>query len=72
VRTAELTLPFADVAAAEIARAAIEPDNDGFLTCAIAGAELRLEFTSKSTMGLLRSIDDVLGCLRSIEQARRD
>ncbi|MGB1697099.1 MAG: KEOPS complex subunit Pcc1 [Thermoplasmatota archaeon] len=69
MRTSDITIPFDSVEAANIALAAIAPDNGDFVEATLQGSELRLRFQSESTMGLLRSIDDVLGCLRAIEQA---
>jgi hypothetical protein len=45
--------------------AALAPDNDGFLTTRVEGTNLHLEATSNDAMGLLRSLDDALGCLRA-------
>lgn len=69
MRTSEITIPFDSVEAANIALAAIAPDNGDFVNATLDGVDLRLQFQSETTMGLLRSIDDVLGCLRAIEQA---
>lgn len=64
-----MTLPYGSKQEAETALAAIQPDNDGYVDASVSGSDLVLKFSSETTMGLLRSIDDVLGCLRSIEQA---
>lgn len=47
------------------AQAALAPDDDGFLSSRLDGDALVLEATSDSVMGLLRTLDDALGCLRA-------
>ena len=60
-----LRLQFPDRRAAEAARQAIEPDNLGHATCRVEGRTLVVEASAASMMGLLRSLDDVMGCLRA-------
>lgn len=62
---ATVRLTFPSAAEAETARAALEPDNDGFVAATVAGSELEITAESDSIMGLLRTLDDVLGCLRA-------
>lgn len=51
--------------AARTAMAALEPDNDGHLEARVEGDELVLS-CSGSVMGVLRSLDDALGCVRAL------
>ncbi len=46
-------------------RDALEPDNAGHVECEVVGATLILRAASGSAMGLLRSVDDALGCVRA-------
>lgn len=62
---ATVRIAFPSAADAETARAALEPDNDGFLHATIEGSGLVVTASSDSVMGLLRTLDDVLGCLRA-------
>lgn len=60
--TAELRLALDDPA---LAQAALAPDDEGHLSSRIDGGVLVLAATSDSPMGLLRTLDDVMGCLRA-------
>lgn len=64
-----LRLSFGDEAAAATAAAALQPDNGEHLrlqtTRAAGGTILALEAGSDSPMGLLRTLDDALACLRA-------
>lgn len=62
---ATIRLQFPSPAAANRARDAIAPDNGGFIDATVDGSVLVIAARSDSTMGLLRSLDDVLGCLRA-------
>lgn len=52
--------------AARTAMAALEPDNDGHLEVRVEGDELVLSCGSGSVMGVLRSLDDALDCVRAL------
>ncbi len=52
--------------AARTAAAALEPDNDGHLEASVDGDELVLTCESAKVMGVLRTIDDALGCIRAL------
>lgn len=52
--------------AAQTAKAALEPDNGGHLEARVEGDELVLCCEAGSVMGVLRSLDDALGCLRAL------
>lgn len=60
--TAELRLNLDD---ADVAAHAIGPDNDGHMEAEVVDGVLVLRAASSSPMGLLRSLDDALGCLRA-------
>lgn len=64
-KRATVRIAFPDAEAADTARQALEPDNDGHLDAVVDGTELVLTTESESIMGLLRTIDDALGCLRA-------
>lgn len=51
--------------AARTAQASLAPDNEGFLDSRVEGDDLVLTAEADSLMGLLRSLDDALGCLRA-------
>ncbi len=57
--TLRLAVPDADACAAALA-----PDNDGHLDVHVAD-HLILEAKATTPMGLLRTLDDALGCLRA-------
>lgn len=61
---ATLRLRFPDEAGARTAQAALAPDNEGYLSTRLEGETLVLEAESDALMGLLRTLDDALGCLR--------
>jgi hypothetical protein len=63
--TGRVTLAFATATDAARAEAALRPDNDGHLAARVDGTALVLEATSSSAMGLLRTLDDALACLRA-------
>lgn len=52
--------------AARTAMAALEPDNGGHLEARVEGDELVLCCEAGSVMGVLRSLDDALGCVRAL------
>lgn len=65
IATARVRIRLGSVKEAEQIAAAIGPDNDGYLACRLDGASLILEAEAGSAMGLLRTIDDALGCVRA-------
>lgn len=52
--------------AARTAQASLAPDDDGFLESSVQGDDLVLTARADSMMGLLRTLDDALGCLRAL------
>lgn len=62
---ATLTLQCASDAEAQALLEALAPDNEGFAAVTRDGTALTIRAESTSIMGLLRSLDDVLGCLRA-------
>ncbi len=62
---ATVRLSFGSPAEAEAARTALEPDNGGHLDANVDANTLELRCTSDSIMGILRTLDDALGCLRA-------
>ncbi|MGB1585835.1 MAG: hypothetical protein ACPHID_02160 [Thermoplasmatota archaeon] len=49
----------------EEAQAALAPDDGGFLVTRVDGSVLELTARAEAPMGLLRTLDDVMGCLRA-------
>ena len=62
---ARVTLAFATAEEAQAAAAAIAPDNGGHLRARCEGPLLHLEASADSPMGLLRTLDDAMACLRA-------
>lgn len=52
--------------AARTALAALAPDNGEHLEARVEGDELVLTCGAGSVMGVLRSLDDALGCIRAL------
>lgn len=50
---------------ADRVRAALDPDNEGHLECEVDGATLILRAEAGTAMGLLRTVDDAIGCIRA-------
>lgn len=69
MHTASLRIRFASHTDAERAGRALEPDHDGQAAWFVEGNELVLEASGASLLGLLRTVDDVLGCLRATGMA---
>ncbi len=63
--TARVTIRFASADEAERAAKSIAPDNDGHAECMVQGSDLIITAASDSMLGLVRTLDDILGCLRS-------
>jgi hypothetical protein len=62
---ATLRLSFATGAAAAQAMAALQPDDQGLVGFAVEGAALVVTAEAPSMMGLLRTLEDVLVCVRA-------
>ncbi|HLF16952.1 MAG TPA: KEOPS complex subunit Pcc1 [Candidatus Thermoplasmatota archaeon] len=62
---ATLRLEFGSAAEARNVALALEPDHEGHLRSRLEGPLLVLEAESDSMMGILRSLDDALGCVRA-------
>lgn len=58
-------IAFATAAEAQRAGQALAPDHGGHVAWRVEGARLVLEVHSDSMLGLVRTLDDVLGCLRA-------
>lgn len=65
VATARVRIRLAHAAEAQRVADAIEPDNDGYLACEVDGANLVLRAEASTAMGLLRTVDDAIGCVRA-------
>ncbi len=65
VATARVRIRLADAAEAQRVADAIEPDNEGYLACEVDGDTLILRAEAASAMGLLRTVDDAIGCVRA-------
>lgn len=63
--TARVRLRLGSAAEAERLAASLEPDNGGYLSCHLDGDLLVLEAEADGAMGLLRTLDDALGCIRA-------
>lgn len=64
---AELRLDLGTPEAVTAAMAALGPDNEGFARMEQDGTVLVVTADADGAMGLLRTLDDVLGCLRALE-----
>ncbi len=62
---ARISLQLRDAEEATRLAQALAPDDDGFLDINVEGSQLVIVAASPTRMGLLRSLDDVLGCLRA-------
>ena len=62
-----LRLRCRDAAEAERLRLSLAADDDGHASLRVEGAVLVVEARSGTALGLLRTLDDVLGCLRAAE-----
>ncbi|MEK6975029.1 MAG: KEOPS complex subunit Pcc1 [Candidatus Thermoplasmatota archaeon] len=69
VHTASLRIRFPSRTEADRAGRALEPDNAGHVAWMVEGSDLVLEASADSVLGLVRTVDDVLGCLRVLEGA---
>lgn len=69
MHTASLRIRFASHTDAERAGRALDPDNAGQVAWFVEGSELVLEASGDTLLGLLRTVDDVLGCLRAAGMA---
>lgn len=62
---ATLRIAFATHADAEAAQAVLAPDNGEHLQSRVEGRDLVLTAAAATPMGLLRTLDDALACLRA-------
>lgn len=69
MHTASLRIRFASHTDAERAGRSLDPDNAGQVAWFVEGPELVLEASGATLLGLLRTVDDVLGCLRAAGMA---
>jgi hypothetical protein len=63
---AQLRIQFASAAQAQQAGQALAPDHDGHVVWSVEGSFLILEARSDTTLGLVRTLDDALGCIRAL------
>ncbi|MEA3191441.1 MAG: hypothetical protein QOD77_2023 [Thermoplasmata archaeon] len=61
-----LRIAFPSAAAARRAQAALAPDDGGHIKSRCEGTTLVLDAAAGSPMGLLRTLDDALACLRAL------
>ena len=66
---AVLSIAYPDARQAGEAARSLAPDGEGFADFWTEGKTLVVEARSEGAMGLLRSLDDVMACLRSLEGA---
>jgi hypothetical protein len=64
---AELRLRCRDSAEAERLRRSLAPDDAAQARLGVEGATLLIDASSPAALGLLRTLDDLLGCLRAAE-----
>lgn len=65
MHTASLRVRCASRAEAERLGRSLEPDNEGHVAWLVEGGELVLEASSGTVLGLVRTVDDLLGCIRA-------
>lgn len=65
--SAVLRLRCRDSTEAERLRRSLAPDDAAHAILSVEGATLRIEASSPAALGLLRTLDDLLGCLRAVE-----
>lgn len=65
MNTATLRIACRDETEATTLQAAIQPDDGHGVSSRVDGTELVIEASSESIMGIVRGLDDVLGCLRA-------
>lgn len=70
MHSATLRIAYATAQDAEVAAQALAPDHDGHVAWRLERDVLVLQVTSKTTLGLIRTVDDLLGCLRALEPDR--
>lgn len=63
--TATLTLEFASESDARTVARAIAPDNGTHATCKAIGRRVQVVASADTPMGLLRTLDDLLECVRA-------
>ncbi len=62
---ARVRIQLKDEAEAVRVRDALAPDNAGHMECEVDGRTLTVRAAASSAMGLLRTVDDALGCVRA-------
>lgn len=65
MHTAGLRVRCTSRAEAERLGRALEPDHEGHVAWLVEGDELVLEASSETVLGLVRTVDDLLGCVRA-------
>lgn len=65
MHSAEVKITYASAEEAQRAAQALAPDNGGYLLTTVEQDALLLRCEADSPMGLLRTLDDALGCLRA-------
>lgn len=70
MHSAILRIAYKSRSEAEIAAQAVAPDHNGLVQWKVEDTTLVLNVRSTTTLGLVRSVDDVLGCLRALEPDR--
>lgn len=65
--TAELRVRLRDAAAAQAMLRSLQADDPGSAALATDGRDLVVVASASSAMGLLRTLDDLLGCVRAAE-----
>lgn len=63
--TASLRVRFPSRTEADRAGRALAPDNGGHVAWMVDGNDLVLEASADTILGLVRTVDDLLGCLRA-------
>jgi hypothetical protein len=65
--TGEVRVRLRDAAAAQRALRALQADDAGSAALAVDGRDLVLVASCATPLGLVRTLDDLLGCLRAAE-----
>lgn len=62
---ARVTVRLRDEDEARQVAASLGPDNEGYISCEQDGSTLTLRAKAGTAMGLLRTLDDALACIRA-------
>lgn len=65
MHAATLSIQYVSATEAQQAGQSLAPDNEGHVTWHVHGTSLILQAKAESVLGLVRSLDDALGCLRA-------